>query len=174
MASSSSSSSSSDAEENENLVTNEMFMREMLSHPDDDLHDDESAAPREINKDAKVRRKKRNGSHYRTLDNRDSLPFIVKVATPDPYTTNAQMHSEAKLNSMAHKAMKSEEAAATANNDAKKKKGKNGKKSKDNSGGTKRRRNLVGMNGKDSITSSIYSRAEDGTVRRINKKYASL
>ena len=85
---------SSDAEENDNLVTNEMFMREMLSHPDD--HDDEEE--REINKDAKVKRKKRNGKHYRTLDNRDSLPFIVKVATPDPYTSNAQMHSEAKLN----------------------------------------------------------------------------
>eukprot|EP01083_Nonionella_stella_P045144 121342_1 len=82
------------------------------------------------------------------------------------------MHSEAKLNSMAHKAMKSEEAAATANNDAKKKKGKNGKKSKDNSGGTKRRRNLVGMNGKDSITSSIYSRAEDGTMHKVVGEFA--
>eukprot|EP01083_Nonionella_stella_P246237 855150_1 len=82
-----SSSSSSDAEENENLVTNEMFMREMLSHPDDhndDEHNDDEK--REINKDAKVRRKKRNGSHYRTLDNRDSLvsPSLSKSPHPIP------------------------------------------------------------------------------------------
>uniref|UniRef100_A0A7S3QFH0 Uncharacterized protein n=1 Tax=Chaetoceros debilis TaxID=122233 RepID=A0A7S3QFH0_9STRA len=43
-----SSSSSSDAEENDNLVTNEMFMREMLSHPndDDDDHDNDNDGSR--------------------------------------------------------------------------------------------------------------------------------
>eukprot|EP00554_Chaetoceros_debilis_P010287 CAMPEP_0194107730 /NCGR_PEP_ID=MMETSP0150-20130528/7539_1 /TAXON_ID=122233 /ORGANISM="Chaetoceros debilis, Strain MM31A-1" /LENGTH=140 /DNA_ID=CAMNT_0038796215 /DNA_START=33 /DNA_END=451 /DNA_ORIENTATION=+ len=65
--------------------------------------------------------------------------------------------------------MKSEEAESS------KKKSKNGKKSKDSSASSsssKRRHNLVGMNGKDSITSSIYSRAEDGTMHKVVGEFA--
>merc|ERR1712174_143919 len=46
----------------------------------------------------RVKRKKRNGSSYRTLDNRDSLPFVVKELTPDPYTKPAQKKLEAQKN----------------------------------------------------------------------------
>jgi len=36
------------------------------------------------NVDAKVKRKKKNG--FKTIDNRDDLPFIVKVSSPGPHT----------------------------------------------------------------------------------------
>jgi len=63
------------------LITREMLQRALLEDPA-----------------AKVRRKKRNGSHYRVLDNRDALPFTVKVMTPDPYTKPAQKKLEASKN----------------------------------------------------------------------------
>ena len=66
--------------EDENItgpVTREMLLRDML----------------------KVKRKKKNGKQgYRTLDNRDSLPYVVKLITPDPYTPNAIKKAEAKQN----------------------------------------------------------------------------
>jgi len=110
--------SSDDKHENDNqnegeLVTNEMFLRDMLADPEAASVDTIIVkGEKTISSDAKVRRKKKNGTHYRTLDNRDSLPFLVKVSTPDPYTSNEQMKKEAKLNTQL----------------AKKKTGKNGKK----------------------------------------------
>lgn len=81
-----------DHDDEEEFITREMFLRDMLSDPDSaSTTDGESPS-------AKVKRKKKNGSHFRTLDNRDSLPFLVKVATPDPYTNNEEMKKEAKLN----------------------------------------------------------------------------
>lgn len=52
---------------NETIVTKEMFLRDLLEEP-------------------VVKRKKAKRTEYKVLDNRDSLPFSVRVATPDPYT----------------------------------------------------------------------------------------
>lgn len=152
-------------EEEPQLVTREMLLRDMLSDPKQeeeqkasynkskDGDDDFTSSP---SKAAKVKRKKKNGSssHYRTLDNRDSLPFLVRVATPDPYTSNEQMKKEAKLNTER----------------AKKKLKKNGSSSAAGIG--KMRHNLVGMDGKDSISSSIYARADDGSMHKIIGEFA--
>lgn len=52
----------------EDLVTREMFQRDLLGDP-------------------QVRRKRKKKSQgYEPLDNRDHLPFAVKQITPDPYT----------------------------------------------------------------------------------------
>lgn len=40
---------------------------------------------RQTQEDPTVRRKRRNGTSYKIVDNRDNLPFVVKVVTPDPY-----------------------------------------------------------------------------------------
>jgi len=71
---------------NETIVTKEMFLRELLKDP--------SPEPSPV-----VKRSSKNGSNgkkrqknqsghpeYKVLDNRDSLPFSVRRATPDPYT----------------------------------------------------------------------------------------
>ena len=129
--------SSNNETENEELITKEMFLREMLADPLEDTS-------------ATVKRKKKNGTSYRTIDNRDSLPFLVKVATPDPYTNNDEMKQNARKNT----------------ENAKKKGNK-----KDNLIG-KRRHNLIGMDGKDSIDSSIYTRADDGSMHKIIGQFA--
>jgi len=67
-----------DKRENETIVTQEMLWRDLLEDP-------------------KVRKKNKKGS-YRTLDNRDSLPFVVKVVTPDPYTPASEKKKEARKN----------------------------------------------------------------------------
>lgn len=149
------------------LVTREMLLRDMLSGPEDEENttyamdgDDQHLASTSSSSaaaaaSAKVKRKKKNGSssQYRTLDNRDSLPFLVRVATPDPYTSNEQMKKEAKLNTER----------------AKKKLKKNGTSA---AGIGKMRHNLVGMDGKDSISSSIYARADDGSMHKIIGEFA--
>jgi len=132
----------------EKLVTREMFLRDMLSDPDSASITDAEAPS------AKVKRKKKNGSHFRTLDNRDSLPFLVQVATPDPYTSNEEMKKEAILNT-----------------EIAKKKGKKGKNGKNGDGG-KTRHNLVGMDGKDSISSSIFTRGDDGSMHKVVGEFA--
>ena len=120
--------------ESDELVTKDMFYRDMLADP---------------NQTGRVKRKKKNGSRYRTLDNRDNLPFLVKVTTPDPYTNNEDMMRKARKNTI---------------RDKKKQKKKNMK----NSGEKKKvRRNLIGMDGKDSIASSIYTRHNDGTLHQV-------
>jgi hypothetical protein len=150
------------------LVTREMLLRDMLSGPEDEenttyamdgdeqhLASTSSSSAAAAAASAKVKRKKKNGSssQYRTLDNRDSLPFLVRVATPDPYTSNEQMKKEAKLNTER----------------AKKKLKKNGASA---AGIGKMRHNLVGMDGKDSISSSIYARADDGSMHKIIGEFA--
>ncbi len=100
-------------------------------------------------KEGMVKRKKRNGKHYRVLDNRDNLPFLVKVTTPDPYTNNEVMQKKARKNT--------EQFAKGANS-------KKNKKSKDMKS---KRHNLIGMDGVDSIASSIYMRKRDGTLDQI-------
>jgi hypothetical protein len=56
-------------EDNPEMVTREMLHRDLLGDP-------------------QVKRKRKNGKGegFKTLDNRDHLPFAVKKITPDPYT----------------------------------------------------------------------------------------
>ena len=70
-------------QDDEEIVTQEMFWRDLLEDP-------------------KVQRKNKKGS-YRTLDNRDSLPFVVKVMTPDPYTPVSEKKKEARKNTEKNK-----------------------------------------------------------------------
>ena len=134
-------------DDEETIVTREMFLYDMLADPES-----ASITDGEVSTSASVKRKKKNGKHYRTLDNRDNLPFLVKVQTPDPYTSNAKMKKEAKENT---------KRAAEKN-----------KNKKNGEGSGKRRTNLLGVNGKDSIASSIYSRDEDGSMQKIVGEFA--
>lgn len=65
-------------EDPEQMVTQEMLWRHLLEDP-------------------KVSRKNKKGS-YRTMDNRDSLPFVVKLMTPDPYTSPSEKKKQARMN----------------------------------------------------------------------------
>ena len=76
----------SDDEDDEELITNEMFMRNMLAEP--------------------AKRKKKGSKEYKPHDNRDALPFVVKVKTPDPYTPETEMIKQAKKNSKGIKKIK--------------------------------------------------------------------
>lgn len=130
------------------LVTKEMFHRDMLNVEEDNSSDDTKQEP----KTGKVKRKKRNGSHYRVLDNRDSLPFLVKVTTPDPYTNNEIMKKKARKNT--------------------EKLSKGSKSNKNKNSAANKRRNLVGMDGVDSIASSIYKRKQDGSLDQVLGEFA--
>lgn len=116
----------SESDDDEGLITNEMFLRDMLSEP--------------------AQRKKKGSKGYKPHDNRDALPFVVRVKTPDPYTKSGDMLKEAKKNS-----------------EAVKKNGDNVKK------GNRGRSNLVGMDSKyaNGIASSIYSRKKDGSLYKV-------
>ena len=115
-------------DEDDGLVTKEQFLREMMSS--------ESA-----------RRKKKGSNEYKPHDNRDALPFIVKVKTPDPYTKPEDMLADAKYNTeMAQR----------------------GKKSKLSG---KKISSLVGMDERfdanNSISASISVRQKDGTLYKV-------
>lgn len=132
------------------LITKDMFYRDILTDPDTGTTPPDSA---------KVKRKKKNGStRYRTLDNRDNLPFLVKVTTPDPYTSNDDMERTARKNTRSDRERRTK-------TDSKTKKisggGDNDKKKKTI------RKNLIGKNGKDAISSSIYTRHEDGGLQQV-------
>lgn len=112
---------SADDDEDDGLVTKEMFLRGMLEEP---------------------RRKKKGSKEYKPHDNRDALPFVVKVKTPDPYTPPGKMLHEAKKNTEL----------------ARKKDGKALRKS-----------NLVGMDGKysNAVAASIFARNKSGSLDKI-------
>lgn len=85
------------------VVTKEMFLRDLLRDPSDEEDDEEEDGI--SSKDVTVRRKNkkgRSGNHkpYKVLDNRDSLPFAVEVATPDPYTHPEVKKQRALTNSV--------------------------------------------------------------------------
>lgn len=143
-----------DDDENDEFVTKEMFLRNMIddNEDDDEKNDNIDEKIPEEPKEGKVKRKKRNGSHYRVLDNRDNLPFLVKVTTPDPYTNNEAMAKKAKKNS--------EELP----------KGSKAKKNKKNL--SSKRHNLIGMDGVDSIKSSIFKRKKDGSLDQVLGEFA--
>lgn len=149
----------SDVGDENEFITKEMFLRNILNNDEEQIEDDEEVEewPNSVNNDngekkeliqGKTKRKKRNGSQYKVLDNRDNLPFLVKVTTPDPYTNNEIMQKNARMNT--------EQLA----------KGSKSKKNKKD-GGSYRRHNLVGMDGVDSIASSIYKRKKDGSLDQI-------
>jgi len=79
---------------NESIVTKEMFLRKLLEDPheendglleeDSDSSSVDAVVKRDKRKNGKA--KKNQQSSYRVLDNRDSLPFSIKLDTPDPYT----------------------------------------------------------------------------------------
>lgn len=130
-------------------VTRDMFYRDMLADPDTT-----NSSP----KSATVKRKKKKGSsQYRVLDNRDSLPFLVQVTTPDPYTSNQKMEQTARKNTQ-----RDRERQKKSDSSAK----------PDNKKNKKIRKNLFGVNGKDSIASSIYTRYDDGTLHQILGEFA--
>lgn len=135
---------------NNEPITKDMFHRDMLADPDP-----ASATP----DSAKVKRKRKNGStRYRTLDNRDNLPFLVKVTTPDPYTSNDEMERTARKNTR-----RDREQRKKTDDRTKKIPG-----GGDNGGKKKTvRKNLMGMSEKDAISSSIYTRHEDGGLQQI-------
>lgn len=110
------------SDDDDDFITNEMFMREMLSEP--------------------ATRKKKGSKEYKPHDNRDALPFVVKVKTPDPYTKPGDMLKEARKNS---------------ENDSNKSKG------------PRRTSNLVGMGSKYSngIAASISVRKKDGSLYKV-------
>ena len=115
---------SADDEDEDGLITNEMFLRDMLEP---------------------AKRRKKGSKEYKPHDNRDALPFVVRVKTPDPYTPSGEMLREAKKNT---------EVA----------------KKKDTQNGTLRKSsNLVGMDAKyaNAIAASIYSRKKDGSLYRV-------
>lgn len=121
----------------------------LSSEDNDDARDNEGQVTKEILADAnanvKVKRKKgKNGyKGYKVLDNRDSLPFVVEVGVPDPYTNGEKMKRDARKNSKV---------------DQEKKKQKMKKVPK---------YNLMGMDDKDGITSSIFAREKDGSLNKV-------
>jgi len=113
---------SDDDNDGSRLITNEIFMRDMLSEP--------------------ALRKKKGAADYRPHDNRDALPFIVRVKTPDPYTEEGVMLQQARKNSDAAKKNNHKKGA--------------------------RRRNLVGMDGHaNAIAASVYARKKDGSLYKV-------
>lgn len=113
-------------EEDDELITREMFLRQGLEAQE-------------------ARSKKKGSKEYKPHDNRDSLPFIVKVKTPDPYTPSDKMLKDAK------------KLSETA------------KKNKKSKLDKVRRTNLVGMDGKyaNGIAASIFSRKSDGELQKV-------
>lgn len=93
-------------------------------------------------RDMQVRRKKKGSKEYKshkTHDNRDALPFLVKVKTPDPYTKDEEMLKQARKNS----AKKSNKKAA-------------------------RTRNVFGVaSNANAIAASVYARRKNGELHQI-------
>lgn len=114
--------------DDDQLGNNEMFLRNM---------------PSEL-----AQRKKKGSKEYKPHDNRDALPFVVRVKTPDPYTPSGEMLKQAKKNS---------EVAKKSNTGESVKKG------------PRRSSNLIGLGTKyaNAIAASIYSRNKDGTLYKV-------
>jgi hypothetical protein len=120
---------SSGDDDDDGLITKEMFLRNMLEEPE-------------------VRRKKKGGKEYKPHDNRDALPFVVKVKTPDPYTPKSEMMKQAKKNSEVAK----KSTSSNVKTEAKKKKSVTIERS---------------IAGKDAIAASIFSRDKDGELFKV-------
>lgn len=99
-----------------------------------------------IMNNASVKKKKKN-SQYTISDNRDSLPFLVRVITPDPYTNHDEIKQRARANTNTER-LKQKDGLT---------------KSKKNKIQTARDDSLKG----ESISASIFTRATDGSLRPI-------
>lgn len=66
-------------EETPEIITKEMFLRDMLQDPQ-----------------VLKKKKKKNGGTYQPMDNRDHLPFVVQVMQPDPYTKRQVIQEKAR------------------------------------------------------------------------------
>jgi hypothetical protein len=81
-----------DGDWKKDVVTKEMFLRDILAPRETDGvvddHDDDDGTDGDVSVTRKKKGKKRNGGskEYKVLDNRDILPFRVTLDTPDPYT----------------------------------------------------------------------------------------
>jgi hypothetical protein len=77
-------------DEAETIVTAEMFWRDVLADPTSPSPPSSAVVKRPAGGDSKSGQGKKSASkfkEYRVLDNRDTLPFSVRVSTPpDPYT----------------------------------------------------------------------------------------
>lgn len=133
------------------------------SNEEDDEWKDELKSPAK-DEEALVKRKKKGkkNGEYKVLDNRDSLPFVVKVATPDPYTSAADMRKEARMNSKKLKKEQEKKQQNQKNNNmsaseyAKKKK--------------KNPNNLYGGQAytkADGIAASVRLRQKDGSLHKV-------
>lgn len=72
----------------DNVVTKEMFLRDLLQGPESAATANNSTTGSTLHTadGVVVKRKRKKGGEYRVLDNRDILPFAVRLQTPDPYT----------------------------------------------------------------------------------------
>ena len=109
--------------------------------------------------EASVKRKKKNGKNgykgYEVMDNRDELPFLVSVTTPDPYTPKEKERIEAKKNTR---------------RDLEKKKHKMGGSNKSR-GKVSSKHRLAGVDNSDGIASSIKIQQNDGSFNKILGSY---
>jgi hypothetical protein len=124
------------------------------NNDDNDDNDDEIKNEQQ----ASVRRKKKNGKQgYRTLDNRDNLPYIVKLVTPDPYTPEAVKKAEQAKAKRIH--IQKQQDADVKQNQQKPNMNHNKKKK------SKRTDLLVGSG----ISASIYAKSAtgDGSLEQV-------
>lgn len=111
----------------------------------DETNDENTTVTREMQwrdllQDPQVkRRNSKGGGGYKTMDNRDSLPFVVKVMTPDPYTSAKQKKEEARRNT--EKEQRKRPKQPTNNN-------------------------IMG-GGMRMIAASIYSQKDDGSLEKV-------
>ena len=79
-------------------ITKTDFLKKILENASNEKGEDDKEG---YSESALVKRRKKGGkntSMYRTVDNRDSLPFEVRMSSPDPYTTGNQAKLQEKLN----------------------------------------------------------------------------
>jgi hypothetical protein len=93
-------------------------------------------------------------NHAKYYPHPDTLPFLVKVTTPDPYTNNEDMKQMAMQNTKQDREF--QKYKQEQDNKKQKKKGNKNKK-----------KNKNGRRQTNSISSSIYTRHEDGTLQKI-------
>lgn len=124
-------------------MTKTDFLRNMLQ--DDNVKEEDED---KISQEAIVKRKKRGKrkqSKYRVVDNRDSLPFEVRLASPDPYTTGNQ----AKL---MRKQTKQQDKSKSSNK-------------------KKLRKTDLSDRSLGSIGADIYREDDDGTFQKVMGKF---
>jgi hypothetical protein len=95
-------------------------------------------------------KKKRKKAQYTVSDQRDSLPFLVKVTTPDPYTNHEEMKQKARANTNMDRQRYTKDNHGLQTN-------------KSNHKMKNVNKPMVG----DSISASIYMRTTNGSLHQI-------